>query len=174
MKPVHNNDVYVFGSNLEGIHGRGQALEAHDRWGAKYGIGEGPTGRAYALPTKKTPYIRLSLKEIGSHVEKFLHYAGQHPEQRFLVQRIGTGSAGYTDYEIAPFFIEAPNNVILPEGWNKLILMSTLDRETLKEYVRLAEDKSNMYTRSASSVGQDRQYLDAAKYYLAYYAPLEV
>jgi hypothetical protein len=43
--------VYVFGSNLGGIHGKGAALEALQWYGAKLGKGGGYMGR-YALPTK--------------------------------------------------------------------------------------------------------------------------
>lgn len=46
------NTVFVFGSNPEGKHGLGAAKTAREQFGAQYGVGEGMTGNAYALPTK--------------------------------------------------------------------------------------------------------------------------
>ena len=43
--------IFVFGSNQAGRHGKGSALEARRNHGAVYGVGEGPTGNAYAIPT---------------------------------------------------------------------------------------------------------------------------
>jgi len=43
------NERFVFGSNLAGRHGAGAAKQAHDQFGAVYGVGEGPTGQCYAL-----------------------------------------------------------------------------------------------------------------------------
>lgn len=56
--------VFVFGSNLAGRHGKGAALEAAQHWGAQYGVGEGRTGNAYALPTKDANLRTLPLLEI--------------------------------------------------------------------------------------------------------------
>lgn len=45
--------VFVFGSNPEGGHDAGAAKIAREQFGAEYGVGEGLTGNAYALPTKR-------------------------------------------------------------------------------------------------------------------------
>ena len=47
-----DDTIFVFGSNPEGRHGAGAAKIAREQFGAKYGVGEGLTGNAYALPTK--------------------------------------------------------------------------------------------------------------------------
>ena len=47
--------IFVFGSNLRGIHGKGAALHAKQKHGAVQGVGEGLRGNSYALPTKKRP-----------------------------------------------------------------------------------------------------------------------
>ena len=60
--------IFVFGSNLEGKHGKGAALEARKNWGAIYGQGIGRQGNSYAIPTKSTPYISLPLEKINEHV----------------------------------------------------------------------------------------------------------
>ena len=109
--------IWVFSSNLAGRHTDGDARIARDKYGAKYGVGVGRTGPAYAIPTKTGSLITLGRKVIKIYVDEFLEYARAHPELRFEVTRIGCGLAGYTDAEIAPMFAGAPENCDLPEGW---------------------------------------------------------
>lgn len=109
--------IFVFGSNLAGRHGKGAALFAKQHHGAVYGVGSGPTGNAYAIPTKDHTIKTLPLVIINYHVAKFLLYATNHPELNFEVTRIGCGLAGYTDDQIAPMFYHAPLNCTLPKGW---------------------------------------------------------
>jgi len=47
-----NEPIFVFGSNESGIHGAGAAKVARDLYGAKLGVGFGPMGRCWAIPTK--------------------------------------------------------------------------------------------------------------------------
>ena len=109
--------IFVFGSNLAGRHGKGAALTARWQYGAQYGVGAGPTGQAYALPTKDHNLRTLPLAAIEQAVQRFLRYAAAHPELTFQVTRIGCGLAGYTDAQIAPMFQAAPANCLLPAGW---------------------------------------------------------
>jgi hypothetical protein len=111
--------VFVFGSNLAGRHGRGAALEARRRWGAVYGVGEGLTGRSYAIPTKDHGLRTRGLADIQASVDRFIAFAREHPEYLFQVTRVGCGLAGYQDHQIAPMFASAPDNCELPEGWRK-------------------------------------------------------
>lgn len=99
-----DNQIFVFGSNLQGIHGKGAALEAKQKYGAIQGIGWGIQGRSYAIPTKRTPKERLSLNEIRDYVANFITYAYQNPGMEFYVTRIGCGLAGYQESEIRPLF----------------------------------------------------------------------
>jgi len=48
------NEIFVFGSNLAGRHGRGAAKDAM-KFGAIMGIGQGPMGQTYAIANKATP-----------------------------------------------------------------------------------------------------------------------
>lgn len=114
---LEENEVFVFGSNLSGIHGGGAARVAFEKFGAQWGVGEGPTGKCYAIPT-----MQGGVDTIKPYVDKFIEYAKQHTEQTFLVTRIGCGIAGFTDEQIAPLFAAARNlpNVALPEGWREL------------------------------------------------------
>jgi hypothetical protein len=113
-------DIFVFGSNLVGIHGAGAALTAREKYGAIIGIGEGRTGNAYAIPTKISPTRatrQRSLESIQVSVTRFLEYARTYSEDRFLVTQVGCGLAGYTHAEMAPMFAGASSNVILPKEW---------------------------------------------------------
>lgn len=72
---------------------------------------------SYALPTKDENLKTRSLRDIELDVLIFCCYAEENPHLRFLVTDVGCGLAGYKDYQIAPFFVSAPVNCILPEGW---------------------------------------------------------
>ena len=109
------NEVFVFGSNIQGAHGGGAAWYAHKKFGAEWGVGEGLTGRTYALPTMEG---EASLKHA---VENFIACAKAHPGLIFLVTAVGCGIAGYIPDEVAPLFREATSleNVYLPQVfWN--------------------------------------------------------
>jgi len=108
------NEIFVFGSNLAGFHGGGAARIAYEQFGAEWGIGVGPTGQCYAIPT-----MQGGVETIRPYVDDFIRYAGQHPKRTFLVTRIGCGIAGFTDEQIAPLFTAARDlqNVALPKGW---------------------------------------------------------
>lgn len=109
--------IFVFGSNLAGRHGAGAALAAWQEHKAQRGVGKGPTGRAYAIPTKDRDLKTLPLPVIEQHVNEFIRYAHDHPELHFTLTRVGCGLAGYTDADIAPLFALAPDNVHKPQGW---------------------------------------------------------
>jgi hypothetical protein len=113
--------VFVFGSNLRGRHGKGAALAAAEHWGAVEGVGFGRTGMAYAIPTKVNPRMAMTLFAIQSHVEIFLAYAAEHSDLTFLVTAIGCGLAGFTPQQIAPLFLDAPENCVLPEEFVNII-----------------------------------------------------
>ncbi len=109
--------IWVFGSNLKGIHGKGAAKVARVNFRAEYGVGDGPTGRAYAIPTKDRQIKSLPLADIAASVARFLEYAAQQPKTRFFVTAIGTQLAGYSNDQIGPMFADAPANCALPAQW---------------------------------------------------------
>jgi hypothetical protein len=111
-----DNEVFVFGSNLSGIHGGGAAKQALE-WGAVWGNPFGAQGKTYAIPTKdKNVYTTLPLESIRPYVESFIEYAETRNEI-FLVTELGCGLAGYVPGQIAPLFLEAlkVENIYLPE-----------------------------------------------------------
>ena len=115
---LKEGEIFVFGSNKEGMHGGGAARIAYKEFGAIWGEGVGMTGRCYAIPT-----MDGSLDIIRKHVDDFTEYAAAHPELTFLVTRIGCGIAGWRDSEIAPLFGKASElgNVTLPEEFWKIL-----------------------------------------------------
>lgn len=91
-----DNQIFVFGSNRAGRHGKGAALLAREKFNAEYGVGIGPTGRCYAIPTKDE-YLRvLPLNIIKLYLKNFNEYAKSKPYLEFLLTPIGTGLAGYS------------------------------------------------------------------------------
>lgn len=116
--------IFVFGSNLNGWHGKGAALTARVEWGAQQGVSMGRTGQAYAIPTKGMgrPMPVLSLDQIAEHVGEFTVYAAKHLEFCFLVTEIGCGLADYIPEQIARMFRHVPYNCILSSRFKDLIL----------------------------------------------------
>ncbi len=87
---------------------------AHERFGAEWGVGSGPTGQCYAIPT-----MQGGLETIRPYVDEFIEYAKAHPMNRFLVTRVGCGIAGFTDKQMAPLFYKAKfvPNITLSIEW---------------------------------------------------------
>ncbi len=117
------NEIFVFGSNLSGIHGAGAAKTAL-KWGAIIGQPIGIQGKTYAIPTKDK-FIKktLSIAEIKIFVDEFIEYAKNNDNLTFFVTEIGCGLAGLKHEVVAPLFIYAVEleNVYLPEKfWNIL------------------------------------------------------
>lgn len=112
------NDVFVFGSNLAGMHGGGAARVARLRFGAVMGQGVGLQGQSYAIPT-----MQGGVDTIRPYVDEFIAFAKNRPEKRFLVTPIGCGIAGFEPEDIAPLFAEARtvDNIALPESFWKVL-----------------------------------------------------
>ena len=118
IKSLERNEIFVFGSDLRGIHCGGTAYQALRSFGAQLGKGVGPQGQCYAIPT-----IVGGLQSIQPYVTDFMQYAMSHQEQTFLVTPIGCGIAGFTPQEIAPLFCSAmdSDNIHLPkEFWEEI------------------------------------------------------
>ena len=111
---LKENEIFVFGSNLEGMHGGGAARLAYNKFGAIWGQGVGLQGQSYGIPT-----MHGGVDAIKPYVDEFIEFAKSHPELTFLVTRIGCGIAGFRDEEIAPLFKECIeiDNVILPRSF---------------------------------------------------------
>ena len=114
ISELQPGEIFVFGSNLGGMHGGGAAYVAYRKFGAIIGQGVGLQGQSYAIPT-----MQGGVETIRPYVDEFIEFAKAHPELTFLVTRIGCGIAGFTDDEISPLFTKAHyvGNIVLPAGW---------------------------------------------------------
>lgn len=113
-----SDEIFVFGSNLEGLHLGGAARTAVEKFGAKMGQGVGLQGQSYAIPT-----MQGGVETIKPYVDEFIDLAREWDQTTFYITRIGCGIAGFTDEEIAPLFADAFDlyNVRLPESFVKVI-----------------------------------------------------
>lgn len=110
-------EIFVFGSNRAGRHGKGAALYARNFCGAVQGQGEGLQGESYGIPTKDENLKVLPLAAIAGHVATFLAFARNHPELIFNVTPIGCGLAGYRQEQIRPLLEPLPSNCRLTNDW---------------------------------------------------------
>lgn len=114
---LEDDEVFVFGSNTEGMHAGGAARMAMN-WGAVYGNAFGLQGKTFAIPTVDyTRSGKMSIDEIKKYVDEFLDFTIKNKDKKFLVTEIGCGIAGFKVSEIAPLFRKALeySNVYLPE-----------------------------------------------------------
>lgn len=115
---LKENEIFVFGSNLAGMHGGGAARIARLHFGAVMGQGVGLQGQSYAIPT-----MQGGVETIRPYVDDFIAYAKHHPDLHFLVTPIGCGIAGFEAEDIAPLFERAKEmkNISLPESFWEVI-----------------------------------------------------
>ena len=115
LKP---NEIFVFGSNLQGYHGGGAARLAMNQWGAVLGQGTGLQGQTYAIPT-----MQGGIGTIRPYIDQFIKFAQNDPERTFLVTEIGCGIAGFRPADIAPLFKNAINipNIWLPQRFWEIL-----------------------------------------------------
>ena len=118
ISELNDGEIFVFGSNLAGMHGGGAARVAHRKFGAEWGVGIGLTGQTYAIPT-----MQGGVETIAPYVDEFIEFASNHKELKFYVTRIGCGIAGFRDEEIAPLFRNALGeaNIILPQTFYNIL-----------------------------------------------------
>lgn len=110
------NQIFVFGSNYAGRHGKGAAKLARQKFGAIQGQGVGLMGRSYGIATKGHRLEVLPLREIATQIDGLLEFARTRLELEFLVTKIGCGLAGYATDEMRGCFAgkQIPANVALP------------------------------------------------------------
>jgi len=124
IKKLGAKEIFVFGSNQSGRHGKGAAKTALG-WGAVWGQAEGLQGRTYGIPTKDSSISKtLSIEEIKPYADRFIEFAKTRPDLKFLVTEVGCGLAGLKPKDVAPLFVAAieVENICLPARfWHKLI-----------------------------------------------------
>lgn len=114
-------EVFVFGSNMKGIHGKGAAKVAAILFGAKYQFFSGRCGMSYAIPTKDQNIQTLPIEKIKPYIEEFVRRANKYKEVEYFITRVGCGLAGHKDQDIAPLFKGCGDNVSFPIEWKQYI-----------------------------------------------------
>jgi hypothetical protein len=126
---LESNQIFVFGSNTEGRHGKGAALVAKLKFGAIYGQSEGLQGQSYGIITKdltKPRYKPSRTKgQIIEQINKLYEFARNNPDKEFFIAYKGGGVNLniYTSPEMAEMFAieDIPDNIIFEEEFEKLI-----------------------------------------------------
>lgn len=118
-------EILVFGANIKGEHKDGAAKIAYEKFGAEWGVSNGPTGQCYAIPT-----IGLRLYEIEPYIKEFVKYAKAHKENRFLLTLMGCEQGAHNYKNLAPLFrdttfllnVTSPNKMwyiwMMPEAFD--------------------------------------------------------
>ena len=134
---LHLNEIFVFGSNPEGRHGKGSAKIAKDKFGAQYGVGRGLTGRCWALPTKNLTanYFEkltgitysqygeksISKEQIQDNIKDLYKFAEEKSNVKFYIayNYTNTNLNGYTGDEMFEMFSfhKIPNNITFHESF---------------------------------------------------------
>lgn len=117
INELKENEVFVFGSNLNGNHLGGAAKTAYERFGAIWGNGNGIQGighdfKSYAFPTLDTEMKKLPLDNIKQSFKNLIKVANWCPEKTFYLTPVGQGIAGFSKEEIESVMPELPKNII--------------------------------------------------------------
>lgn len=120
-RSANNNHVFVFGSNLSGIHGAGSAKLAHAKFGAVWGKGNGYYGNSYALPTKGYNITFMDIATVKRYVNEFIQFASNNMDKTFKVTQVGCGLAGFNKKDIASLFKNAPSNCYFDTQWKEIL-----------------------------------------------------
>lgn len=157
---VGPNQVFVFGSNLQGFHGAGSAGyasfgEAGNHWrkydyankpngwkgkwnekGVEEGLQNGTEGRSYALPTVTRAGAKRSRSpdEIKASIRRLYDVARLYKSLEFLIaQGSRDGLNGYTPEEMAEMWAcEAiPDNVFFEEDFVNKFLKYELQKRRI-------------------------------------------
>ena len=133
---LEENQIFVFGSNPEGRHGKGTAKIASVYYGAVRGQGHGLQGQSYGLVTKnmrKGYYdkeLGLTFKKYGARsvskklimtlIGRLYKCATELGDKEFLVAYTADGKNlnGYTSVEMAGLFRDAgviPANIVFED-----------------------------------------------------------
>ena len=146
------NTIFVFGSNPEGRHGLGSAKVAVQKFGAKYGIGEGLVGNSYGIPTKDLRVLKnnglrsISEKDIIKSIQTLYKVCEAHPDKTFKIAYRNKADEvtlnGYNGREMFMMFLQAtdesnsfPKNIQFSEEWKEI-------------YVNLMKEIFDFYNRT--------------------------
>lgn len=137
LNKLEPNQVFVFGSNPEGRHGKGAALIAKKLFGARYGQGKGLMGQSYGIVTKDLrikKHPSVPTKNIKSDIKQLYLFAIDNPNMEFFVAYSTKYKllSGFSISQMANMFYSAnngiiPNNIIFEEGFNNLVYNDSIE-----------------------------------------------
>ena len=125
---LNEDQIFVFGSNTQGRHGKGAALTARLRFGAIYGNPEGIQGKSFAIITKdltKKTHPSRTTAQVISQIEKLYKYAALHPEKEFVIAyKCGDCNLNaYSSHDMAKMFAskDIPENIVFDKQFYELV-----------------------------------------------------
>lgn len=131
IRKLEPNQIFVFGSNTQGIHGAGAALCAYKHFGAVFGQSKGLMGQSYGIITKdlrkpiNEQYRSVSKEKIIKQIGILYDYAKENNDKEFLIAYSGTGFNlnGYSNQEMVDMFsaFPIPDNIVFEEEFYKLL-----------------------------------------------------
>jgi hypothetical protein len=104
---LEKNEIFVFNSNLAGLHGGGAARTASQKFDAVWEQSVGLHGQTYYSST-----MQDGVETIKPYIDELLAFAKAHYELKFPVMKIDCDIAGFTIAEIASLFHSAINEDI--------------------------------------------------------------
>lgn len=152
INTLNKNEVFVFGSNIQGEHVGGAALFAAKTFGAENGKGFGLQGQSYAIPTcvrltDRTADIRYTapfenVEQIKPFVAAFINDAARFNNLTFYVTKIGCGIAGFKVSEIAELFRPCleMENVVLPKEFVEHLLYTEVVYNLMQRGLQSGKD----------------------------------
>ncbi len=124
---LRKNQIFVFGSNTQGRHGKGAALTALKVFGAINGQAEGLQGRSYAIITKdltKKIHPSRTKEQIIEQIKKLYDFAIKNPTLEFLIayRADNQNLNAYSSQDMADMFgsLIIPDNIVFEENFSKL------------------------------------------------------
>lgn len=118
IEELKDEEIIIFGSNVNGNHAGGLARVCADKWGAENGVGEGLTGQCYAFPTLGKDMQKRTIEKLEESVDKLIECMDCNKDKTFYLTKVGLGIAGYTLEEIKPLFQFPCENLIKPIEFN--------------------------------------------------------
>jgi hypothetical protein len=126
---LEDNQIFCFGSNTQGRHGKGTGKLAIDKFGAIYGQPRGLQGRSYGIVTTDlTKFKRPSVSYVSLCIEiqNLYEFAVDNPNLDFLIAYTGLDSknlSGFTNSQLADIFslYKIPDNIIFEKEFSTLL-----------------------------------------------------
>lgn len=124
IEKLKSFQVFVFGSNTQGIHGAGGALFARQNCGAIIGKPKGLVGQSYGIVTKdltckeNNALRSISKENIIEQIIDLYLFANKNQQLEFLISynQFGKNLNGYSNQEMINMFAEASNQISIPNN----------------------------------------------------------